>query len=76
MEYASNQDPEGLKSSKLKGDHMKKIEMVKGTLRVFWELVKEDFHYMDHKLLRIVGGIIFLLLIAYLWSFISKFSIP
>ncbi len=49
---------------------MSKMEDVKGVLKTFYELSKEEFDMMDRKLLRIGVGIISFLVAAVFWYFI------
>lgn len=61
-----------------KNINMSKFQTIKGILKTFWQMTKEDFQAMDKKLWRIIiGGIIFILM-AYLWfkffSVISPFK--
>lgn len=43
-------------------------EEIKGTLRVFWEMTKDDFGELDHKAIRILGfaaGVVVTFLVYY-----------
>lgn len=55
---------------------MPKIEAVKGVLRTFWRMTKEDFMTMDHKLVRIAVGIITFLVMAFVWFYVFRSISP
>jgi|YelNatPaOPRAMG01_1025707.scaffolds.fasta_scaffold647143_1 hypothetical protein len=46
---------------------MGKWQTAKGVLKLMFEMIAEDFHEMDHKLIRIVGGIIIFIIMAWFW---------
>lgn len=51
---------------------MSKWEMIKGTFKTFWDMTKEDFEQMDHKLIRI-GSMLIGFVIAFLfWFFLLR----
>ena len=51
---------------------MSRTEDLKGILKVFWSLLKEDFDEMDHKLLRIAAGIIGFVISAIFWFYVFR----
>ena len=55
---------------------MSKIKSLMGVLKTFLQMAKEDWYLMDHKLLRIVGGIVVFGLVAFFWLFFFAGSSP
>ena len=54
---------------------MSKVESIKGVLKTFFWLSKEEFDTMDHKMLRIAFGIVGFAVAAAFWYFVfSKFA--
>lgn len=51
---------------------MAKLRAVKGILKTFFWLVKEEYDAMDNKLVRIVGGAIAFILITLFWYFFFR----
>ncbi len=43
-----------------------------GTMKTFFHLSKEEWGYMDHKLLRVVGGIVSLVVAALIWFYFFR----
>ena len=55
---------------------MSKIESIKGVVKTFFWLTKEELDSMDHKLARIAFGVIGFATAAMVWYFIfSRFSL-
>jgi len=46
---------------------MGKLETLKGTLKTMFDMTLQDFHEMDHKLIRIVGSIAMFIILAWFW---------
>ena len=56
---------------------LKKIKnFIKGTLKVFWGMTKEDWSQMEHKLLRIIFGIIGFVIAALFWFYFFRHINP
>ncbi len=51
---------------------MPKLATVSGVLKMLWQHTKEDWDEMDHKLLRIAGGVVGFVLMALLWYFFFR----
>ncbi len=51
---------------------MSKIEIIKGIMKTFWILTKEDWDELDHKLLRIATGAIGFVIMALLWYYLFR----
>ncbi len=49
-----------------------KLSAVKGVFKTFWKMTKEDWRDMDHRLLRIAGGIVSFIIIALLWYYVLR----
>ena len=55
---------------------MSKIESIKGVLKTFFWLTKEEFDSMDHKMARIAFGVIGFAVAAAFWYFVfSRFAL-
>ena len=57
-------------------NRMPKIDTIKGILTTFWQLTKEDWEIMDHKLLRIMAGVVGFTIAALFWYFIVGNIMP
>jgi hypothetical protein len=55
---------------------MSKIQAIKGVLKTFVSLSKEDFQEMDHKLLRIGIGVVGFILMAIFWLLFLRNILP
>jgi hypothetical protein len=55
---------------------MSKIETIKGILATFWQLTKEDWTAMDHKLVRVVAGVVGFSIAALFWYFVIRNILP
>lgn len=55
---------------------MSKAETVKGVLKTFWSMTKEDFVEMDHKVVRIASGLIGFAIAAAFWFFFFRHIVP
>ena len=55
---------------------MSKIQTIKGILKMFWIVTKEDWDDLDHKLLRIAAGAIGFVVMALVWYFIFRKFTP
>ena len=55
---------------------MSKAESIKGVLKMFWSMAKEDFGEMDHKFLRIAVGVGSFAAAALFWLFFLRHIIP
>lgn len=55
---------------------MSRLETVKGVLRTFWRMSREDFDVMDHKLARIAIGIISFLVMTLIWFYLFRSISP
>ncbi|MFH0949431.1 MAG: hypothetical protein V1802_03000 [Candidatus Aenigmatarchaeota archaeon] len=53
-----------------------KISMIKGTMKTFFDDVKGDFRDMDHKLMRILFGVIGFAIAAAFWYFFLRNMMP
>lgn len=51
---------------------MSRIEMIKGILKTFWTLTKEDWDETDHKLIRIAAGAIGFIVMALFWYLLFR----
>ncbi|MBI2075956.1 MAG: hypothetical protein HYT72_01770 [Candidatus Aenigmarchaeota archaeon] len=51
---------------------MSRTETVKGVLKTFFWLTKDELGGMDHKLFRIVFGIVGFLIITSFWFFLYR----
>jgi phage shock protein PspC (stress-responsive transcriptional regulator) len=55
---------------------MSKTETVRGVMATFWQLAKEDWFAMDHKLLRIAAGVGGFTIAALFWYFVLSNIMP
>ncbi|MEM7819893.1 MAG: hypothetical protein QXD48_03635 [Candidatus Aenigmatarchaeota archaeon] len=55
---------------------MSKYETIKGVLKIFFQLIKEDWDAMDHKLIRITIGAIVFILMALFWLYFLRSITP
>jgi hypothetical protein len=55
---------------------MSKIETLKGIFRVFVQMTREEFYYMDKKLIKIAGGVISFLIAGAIWFFFFRHVNP
>ena len=55
---------------------MGKLRSIKGVLKMFWGMAKEDFNQMDHKLIRITVGAVGFIIAALFWMFFLRKIIP
>ena len=55
---------------------MSKVETVKGVLVTFWQLTKEDWRMLDHKLIRIIAGVVGFTIAALFWYFVIRNMLP
>ncbi|MBS3054693.1 MAG: hypothetical protein J4431_04100 [Candidatus Aenigmarchaeota archaeon] len=51
-------------------------EDVKDTLRIFWQMTKEEFDVMDHKLFRIAAGLAGFLVAGALYFLFLRNFVP
>lgn len=58
------------------GDFMSKLKTIKGVLKTFMWMSKEDFQAMDHKLIRIGVGAAGFVVMALIWLFFLSSIIP
>ena len=49
---------------------------VKGVFRMFWDMSKEEFQIMDHKLVKITGGIVGFLVAGAIYFFFMRAFLP
>lgn len=52
------------------------ISEIRGTLKTLWNMMTEEFDVMDHKLLRIIAGIISFLVAGAIWFFFLRNFLP
>ena len=55
---------------------MSKFQTAKGILKTLWQMSKEEFAAMDHKLLRIGAGILSFIVSALLWFYVFRSMNP
>ncbi len=55
---------------------MPKLQALKGVLRMFWWMTKEDWGELDHKLYRIAFGAIFFILMGLFWFYLVRTILP
>ena len=55
---------------------MSKLRTVGGILRLFLQQAKEDWDVMDHKLMRIAGGLIGFIVMGLLWYYFFRKLTP
>jgi len=55
---------------------MSRLQEVKGIMRTFLWLVSEEWSVMDHKLIRIVAGVIGFTIMALFWYFFIRNFLP
>lgn len=55
---------------------MPKMKAVKGVLKTFWSMAKEDFAATDHKLVRIAVGVVSFVVMALLWFYVFRTISP
>jgi len=51
---------------------MSRFETIKGIMKTFFQIFKEDFSEMDHKLLRIGIGIAGFIVMALFWFYFLR----
>ncbi len=44
----------------------------RGTMKIFFSMLYDDYREMDHKLLKILAGIVYLVISAILWLYFRK----
>jgi hypothetical protein len=55
---------------------MSKIKIVKGIMTTFWQMAKEDWKLMDHKLIRILMGVVGFVIATLFWYFFFRNITP
>ena len=55
---------------------MSKWQSIKGVFQTFFQISKEDWGEMDHKLLRIASGIIGFAIAAVFWFYLFRHIMP
>lgn len=57
-------------------DNMSKLQAIKGTLKVFTSITKEDWQQTDKKFYRLVFGVIGFAAMALFWYYFLRNIIP
>ncbi|MFC2143013.1 hypothetical protein ACFLQN_01295 [Candidatus Aenigmatarchaeota archaeon] len=52
------------------------LKTIKGILKVFLGITKEDWSEMDHKLLRISTAIIMFIIVGFFWYYFLRSIVP
>jgi hypothetical protein len=55
---------------------MSKVETFKGVMKTFFQMTKEDFNEMDHKLIRIAVGVVGFVAMTLFWFYFLRNIAP
>ena len=51
---------------------MSRLKTIRGVLDTFWQLTKEEWYVMDHKLMRIATGVVGFVIAVLFWYFFFR----